>query len=85
MKLWKSWTDFVWNCKTIVVPLTLLIAACTVLFMMGRKDLAGDVSSLGTALVLFGNILYIVFLHSRKKWPDVPWYVRFYRLFTFHR
>ena len=61
------WTGFVWKYRTIVVPLTLVIVAATVLFLTGHKDEAGRASSLGTALVMFGNVVYVVFSHSRKK------------------
>lgn len=67
-KTWEFLKDFVWDCKTIVIPLM----AFWVLTMVGW--VAGvDVSTLavisyvGISLVMMANCVYII-LRERKRW-----------------
>ncbi len=76
---------FIWDCRTFVLPLVFVVALTVMLFLQGYRDAAYMVSNLGTVLVVLGNVVYIVFSHSRKRWEGVPWKGRLLRLFTFRR
>jgi Na+/alanine symporter len=64
---------FVYNCRTVVVPLLVIIVVAVVLFVIGQRDIAWAVSCLGTCLVLLGNLLYIAIWDSRSRWPGTTW------------
>ncbi len=36
-------------------------------------------------LILLGILFYAVFFHSKKRWPDVNWGVRYSRIMTFYK
>jgi len=76
---------FVRDCWTVVIPLLLVMVASLVLFGRGQGDTAGIVANLGTFLVMLGNVVYVVFVHSRRRWPGANWRERFVRLFTFQK
>lgn len=77
--------DFVWRCKTLIIPLALIILTTIILYMMGHKDIAQIVSAFGIVLVIFGNIFWILFFHSRKRWPKVNWWKRLMFVLTFKK
>ena len=81
----KSLTSFVWRGKTVIIPLIGIILATIILFDLGYKDAAWFVSYLGTPFILVLNCLYIVFFHSRTRWPNDSWHARMIKVLTFQR
>ena len=67
----------------LVWPLLAIIVVTVVLVLAGQGDLASVVARAGTALVLLWNVIFIVFIDSRKRWPGVPWLNRLANFFTF--
>lgn len=62
----KFLTDFVWDCKTLVIPLVALMIISPILYLSGHKELAQLVANLGTLLVLVANLVYVVWLEKKK-------------------
>lgn len=81
----RFWYGFFRDCWTLVVPLLLIIDVSIVLFLTGYSETAVALNSIGTAVVILGNIVYIIAFHSRKRWPGTTWSERLKRLFTFSR
>lgn len=81
----KFLVDFVWQCKTIVVPLIVILWAVSILFLLGHRNTATMVSNLGTFLVVLLNLVYVVFFHSRERWINSNWQTRTIKIFTFQR
>ena len=83
--LMKFLTAFSRDCITLVTPLLALIVLVTILHLSGKSQLASFVSSFGTALVVLANVIYIVAIHSRSRWPGTTWFQRWTKLVTFQR
>lgn len=73
------------HCWTLVIPLLLVIVGSIVLVLMGHRDAAMVFSNLGTVLVILGNLIYIAFFDSRKRWKGSSLSERLIKLFTFQR
>lgn len=73
---------FVWF---LMVPIAAILVATVAFFFAGYEDAASLVGNLGTLFVMMANVVYIVFFHSRKRWPNTTSEERFKRLFTFTR
>lgn len=56
-----------------------------VLFLTGYKGLAEIISFVGTPLIMFGTLAYVVFIDSRTRWPKLNAYQRFLNVITFTR
>lgn len=69
----------------LVIPL-LAATALTLLWVLyyGLEN-AWIVGQGGTMLVLVGAVLYITFIDSKKRWPNVRPFTRFSRVVTFYR
>ena len=79
----KFFGHFLYDCRTVVIPLLSIIVATVILFCMGYGNAAWFVSSIGTFLVMLANVVYVTAFHSRKRWPDTTWWTRTVRFFTF--
>jgi hypothetical protein len=71
---------------TVVLPLLAIILIAPLLLLSGQIEerrllLAVNLT---VPLILLGNVMYIVFFHSRSRWPNTTWGQRFVRLFSFH-
>jgi hypothetical protein len=71
--------------KTLVIPLAAITIAVIVLMATGHLLAAQAVSAFGTMLVLFLNVAYIVFWHSRRRWPGLDWKMRLERVISFKK
>ncbi len=76
---------FVWDCKTVVVPLLAVLLATLVVFFCGYHAAAENLSLFGTTAVVIGNLAWVTFFHSRRWWPNESWPKRLGRLLTFDR
>jgi len=76
---------FIRNCWTLAVPFIVLLGVASWLFWPGQPLLARLVSNAGTMLVLFGNFIYIVFFHSKSRWPKLGWRERASKVVTLQR
>ena len=76
--------NFFRTCWTIAIPMLALILISTVLFF-GHRQAATLVSNLGTMAVLLANLVYIVFWHSKKRWPNTSAPERLKRVLLFRR
>ena len=76
---------FVWDCKTIVVPLVANIAIITILYFAGYYDAAWMLGYFGPLIIMLANLVYIALLDSRKRWPNTPWHGRLANVLTFKR
>lgn len=76
---------FVWDCRTLAIPLVFVAALAVMLALLGYPVAAYAVNYLGTVLVVLGNVAYIVFYDSRKRWKGVSSRDRLVRLLTFRR
>lgn len=45
----------------------------------------GILATVSNLVVSVGALLYVVFIDSRQRWPDVPWRERFARVMTCYR
>jgi len=77
--------EFFKKCWMWVLPLAGGMVASLVLFSIGMKSMAQTVSLAGVLLALVANPVYITIVHSRRRWPGVPWYKRFRRYATFSK
>jgi hypothetical protein len=77
--------DFVRTCWTVVVPLLLIIVIAIVLFAIGYRNAAWMVSTFGTVLVMFLNVLYVTLWHSRSRWLGLTWSQRLTKIASFER
>lgn len=48
-------------------------------------NVAYCISLFGTVVVVFGVLAYVVFIDSKRRWPNVPTFDRFARVITFYR
>ena len=77
---------FLKRCWGFVVPLLVLICAVPVLYACKvSSDTIFVISQGGTALIVVGTLLYIVFIDSKKRWPGVNAFQRYARVVTFYR
>lgn len=76
-------SKFVWKCRTFVAPIIVIISAALFLRSMGYKNLVWIIVYAGPLIVMFGNLAYIVFWHSRKRWPKNNWRKRLEKVITF--
>ena len=70
----KQWLSF------LVFPLTALIVIVTLLHFNGYSEVASAVSFLGTPLVVFVALAYVVFFDSKNRWPGLSWQERMSRM-----
>lgn len=71
--------------KTLVQSLVAVIVVTTVLFFAGYRHEAHFIGAVAPLLVLFSGLIYVVFVHSRKRWPGLRWWQRAVRVLTFQR
>lgn len=62
----KFWEDFVWNCRTLVVPLVAIMVIVPFIFFLVSHEAAQIFSTIATLLVMLGNLAYIAVLERRK-------------------
>ena len=80
----RSFGKFVWDMKTIVFPILILVQAAIFLFLSGKEDAAYMLSALGPLLVILLNALYVVY-SSANRWPNTPWLQRLGRITLYKR
>ena len=71
--------------RFLFVPFICIIVSVLVLGFLGYYDLARFISTVGTGVVLLGNIAYIayiVLIVSRERRSDYSWFQRLTRLFV---
>jgi hypothetical protein len=51
--------EFARDCRTVVIPLVVVICLTLLLALIGLWDAAKIVSNIGTLLVLFANVIYL--------------------------
>lgn len=66
----------------VVIPLTAVLAITLWVYILVGLDSAYIVSLAGPGLVLTCNLIYIIFLDSRKEWPGASVKERAARVFT---
>ncbi len=76
---------FILDCWPIVLPLTVITILTTVLFFTGHVRLAQIFSNLASPLAMLCVLGYVVFHHSKKRWPALTTFQRFVRIVTFER
>lgn len=54
------WIDWYHACKTVIIPLVILMIATVIVFFTVGHDTAWVVSYLGTPIILMANIIYIL-------------------------
>jgi len=81
MKNFKFLIYFAWQCRTMVVPLALIMCAATVLFLEGYKGHAWVVGTLGTISILATNLIYVVVSDPGRQWPGLSVGQRLRKLF----
>lgn len=54
------WIDWYHACKTVIIPLVILMIATVIVFFTVSHDTAWVVSYLGTPIILMANIIYIL-------------------------
>ncbi len=69
----------------VVLLIMVMIAATVVFALTGNSELTQAVSMSGTALVLMGCMVYVVFFDSKRRWPDANARERFAKVMTFQR
>jgi uncharacterized membrane protein len=72
-------------CRSVVVPLVAVCFVALLLFALGYKNAAWAVSFVGTVMVMFLIILYVVLLDSRTRWPGLNWRQRLTKFVWFER
>lgn len=77
--------EFVRDCWTVVVPMLVIIAVVPALWATGHREASWAVSNVGSALVMLGNVVYIVLRHSVRRWPGTTARQRLRNLFGFKR
>lgn len=88
--------DWVWRMKWYIGAILFSMGAALVVFFLGvfsgnhdtyeRMSLiAYAISYGGTCLTILGTVLWIVFIDSKRRWPNVPAFDRFARVVTFYR
>lgn len=79
--------DFYVRARTLTVPLTLTIIVAIILRLTSNIDpnILTIGSWLATTIIVFGNLIYIVFSHSKERWPNQSIIRRFVRIMTFDR
>jgi hypothetical protein len=77
--------DFVYDCRTLVIPYMVLIPIVVVFFCTGHSNVAWFFGNVGSLFIMLANVVYVVAFHSRKRWAGVSWRVRLNRLLTFQR
>lgn len=66
-RAWKFYVDFVNDCKTVVIPLVLVLAASAVAFILEASHFTLFVISQGgTLITLLGNAVYILIREQRR-------------------
>ena len=81
----KFFSSYISKCWTIALPLLFLIVITPPILVLGYPTVAWVIGTFGTALILLGNIVYIVFYDSQKRWPHLNAFDRFARAITFGR
>jgi hypothetical protein len=71
--------------KMYVGLLSAVIALATLLVLLGASTAAWLVGYVGTALVVFGTLVWIVIWDSRKRWPGTTWSTRLTKVLWFER
>lgn len=69
----------------LVLPLLLVIAAAIVLIVFGYPNIASVVGYGGTVVVLLLVMLYVVFVDSKRRWPEASTWQRYANVITFKR
>lgn len=68
----------------VVGGLVAIVVVTTALFLTDHPSGAAFVSSL-TLPWMVAALLYVALIHSRGRWPGLPWWERFMRVITFTR
>jgi hypothetical protein len=77
--------SYLYECRTIVAPILLLVAAILALYTAGvSHSILLTLSYAGALAVVFGNLLYVVVI-SRVSWPGAPWHERLGRILGHRR
>lgn len=71
--------------RAYVSALVAIFVVAATLQVAGYKDAAWAVAWLGTPLVMFATLGWVVALDSRKRWPDRSWLVRLGKVMFFER
>ncbi len=76
--------NFFRGAPTLAFPLAAMVLVVTVMYFVHKPE-ATFISNAGTLVILLGNLAYIVFWHSRKRWPGTSAAERLKRVLTFRR
>ena len=63
----------------------LVIVIAFSLFVAGFPNAAAEAGGFGALFVLFGWLLYVVFVDSKERWPGVSAFKRYSNVITFKR
>jgi hypothetical protein len=66
-----------------LVSFVVIIVAASALQLTGHPKAAWDVSYPGSFLMMMACLGYVVFAHSRQRWPGLNWFQRLGYLITF--
>ena len=71
--------------RILVISLLGVLLVALGLWIRGATDLAYWVGQLGTLGVLALELVYVVAIDSRRRWPDRPWIARLGKVLFFER
>lgn len=61
----------------------ILVFLLLIIFNIVDTKLAVIFCQFSTNLCIFGFLIYAVFFHSAKRWPNLKWYDRLIKILTF--
>jgi len=61
------------------------IGCVSYLVVMCQGGIASVTLLLGMTSTIFGALFYVVFIDSKKEWPELRWYDRLLKVMTFQR
>lgn len=79
------WTQCVNKNWVIVLPMLLILVLCLPVYLVFGEDVAWILGNMGTGVVYFGVMIYIIFFDSKKRWPTLTCFERMGRLLRFER
>lgn len=63
--------------------LIIIVSLILIIFNIIDIKLAIIFSQFLTNLCIFGFLIYAIFFHSAKRWPNLKWYDRLIKILTF--
>jgi hypothetical protein len=77
---------FIQKCWGFALPLMAMIVGAPIAYCLGVSPaIIQLLTTLGTLLVMSATVLWIVFVDSRRRWPEASAFDRFTRFITFYR